>query len=1607
MATSAGQIVFDITADDSSFKSTLSGVESTVKSSMSSAASAMSSETEKMVNSAKSASGEIDSSFKGSGSTLSSEIKSGAESAGSSFSTLAEKAKTASGKISESSEKSKSSLDGMGIKSVAIGSMIANALQSAASAVINFGKESIEAYKEAESNLTIFEQEATNAGWSKTLQEEVVRANGLVSQSTNEAIAKTAVNLGVQSTAAKDLVNSVDMAGTSLYGLNVSTQNTSRLSMMFSRSIESGTITQLSRYVGVLSTAQQAQYKADDETQRAAMLQELLAAKTAGVNAAFLATPAGQIKVFSNSLEQLKVDTGALLEGGGDVNEWMEQLTTTLDAGVNIISTMAPKIITAVSGAVQAIAPQIPSIIEKILPSLVDGTVKLVEALIKVLPNIMGALVSAIPQIIGDLIKDGDAGPLLLAGAALLTKAFGPMLIKKLVADGLFQGLATSLSSKISGALSSAKTASSGAESVSTSGASVIEKTASSDTASVASSAESAASDSEAVAGDVSKVSSAMKTIQSGMVTLILAAAVIAAFAGAIWLVDKAVPSNFSELIPKLVLVGSVIVAMGVIGTAASTLGDLDVAGIGVLTLAAAPLLAFAIAIWAVNTAIPSNFGELVAKLAIVGLVIVAMGVLEVAIASTGIGIAALATGAAGLALAAAPLITFALAIWLVNTAVPSNMSSLIPKFAVLGTVVVAMVALSGVFALIAPAAVIAVIGSAAAAGLVALITTMIGNLNKISSTSIDQAGIKTGIKSIATSMTTIMDTLQSQGFTGFGKVVQSFEQLGIVASVTLMTGMFVTIQQHINALNQIDKGNKDSSIASIKFIESEIKSISDSIGGNNIFSTFINMYKNFAGLGLTAEITAMTALFRTIQDNINQLNSLSKGDKNASIASIQFIESEIKSISDNIGGGGLLGIATAAIADFKNLFSMGLAAEIMAMTKEFQGIQSNIDKLNQLDSGNKNASKASITFIESEISDISSKIGGGNVFTAFAAEANAFVQADYLKKVTAVVKALTDIASGIAKIGSTKLPSSKETTSQIDDLAKVVNEVSDKFSTKGVLMTALNMLGANATTIDSSQVKAAASVISSLANMTGNLNKIATTKLPDKTSITNILDAYAADISIIKDKFSTVKGGIGQWLGGSSVIDTATISAAEKALNSMNQMGSAFSKLQGPPAGTQAKIISILGELKTISNNLSEQSGGIANSIGNFISGTSKIKDISGMVSTINNLTKVSQALGKLQGPPAGTAKKITDVAGEIKEIGNDFTGIKVVNSGTINGMDNTVKALATLSTDLSKITAPSGAASKIISSIASAIKSAADSSAGSFTNIGKGIVTDIANGLTSNTSILAADARNLQGTIYNNLNSKINDGGLRGLGYNVDTQVDNGIRSNMSGVAQAARDIQGTVYNNLNDKINDGGIRGMGWNVGSVFEAGMRANFSGIAQAARDMQGTIYNNLAAKINDGGIRGQGWNAGVMLDQGMAAGVNAWIGTVNSAMGNLSNSAISKLKTLLGIHSPSTVTAEMGSYLVQGLANGIKDAQDLAVKAATDLSDAVSGAININPTVATSSVLPSLSTNTTTTGGTMSASKNKNITLYFQNNNITRTSTKKLLSDLSWELQKA
>lgn len=83
------------------------------------------------------------------------------------------------------------------------------------------------------------------------------------------------------------------------------------------------------------------------------------------------------------------------------------------------------------------------------------------------------------------------------------------------------------------------------------------------------------------------------------------------------------------------------------------------------------------------------------------------------------------------------------------------------------------------------------------------------------------------------------------------------------------------------------------------------------------------------------------------------------------------------------------------------------------------------------------------------------------------------------------------------------------------------------------------------------------------------------------------------------------------------------------------------------------------------------------------------------------------------------------------------------------------------------------------------------------------------------------------------------------------------------------------------------------------------------------------------------------FDIGKNLIQGLINGVNNMIETAKNAVANVGNAVIDKVKNVLGIHSPSTVFAEIGGYIDQGLANGITSAVSYVATAMQGVVDAV------------------------------------------------------------------
>jgi hypothetical protein len=82
------------------------------------------------------------------------------------------------------------------------------------------------------------------------------------------------------------------------------------------------------------------------------------------------------------------------------------------------------------------------------------------------------------------------------------------------------------------------------------------------------------------------------------------------------------------------------------------------------------------------------------------------------------------------------------------------------------------------------------------------------------------------------------------------------------------------------------------------------------------------------------------------------------------------------------------------------------------------------------------------------------------------------------------------------------------------------------------------------------------------------------------------------------------------------------------------------------------------------------------------------------------------------------------------------------------------------------------------------------------------------------------------------------------------------------------------------------------------------------------------------------------FDIGKNLIQGLIDGVNNMIETAKNAVANVGTAVIDKVKNVLGIHSPSTVFAEIGGYIDQGLANGITGSLGYVNDAMNKLVDA-------------------------------------------------------------------
>ena len=198
-------------------------------------------------------------------------------------------------------------------------------------------------------------------------------------------------------------------------------------------------------------------------------------------------------------------------------------------------------------------------------------------------------------------------------------------------------------------------------------------------------------------------------------------------------------------------------------------------------------------------------------------------------------------------------------------------------------------------------------------------------------------------------------------------------------------------------------------------------------------------------------------------------------------------------------------------------------------------------------------------------------------------------------------------------------------------------------------------------------------------------------------------------------------------------------------------------------------------------------------------------------------------------------------------------------------------------------------------------------------------------------------------------------------GIGEKLANAFKTGWESSYPTLSQVGEEAQSKIWRAIEDKMDDEWHQGE-W-MATKFLEGWRSRINADAfEAGHAMQDGIWRGVEAHIADEWWQGQAlsnsfvngiwakqgdwWWTGDNMVAGVAGGINRNMWQISQAAGNISQVAVNKLKTLLDIHSPSRVMAELGGFVAQGFAEGITDQLEDVQNAGEALAEAVMDGYN-------------------------------------------------------------
>lgn len=175
------------------------------------------------------------------------------------------------------------------------------------------------------------------------------------------------------------------------------------------------------------------------------------------------------------------------------------------------------------------------------------------------------------------------------------------------------------------------------------------------------------------------------------------------------------------------------------------------------------------------------------------------------------------------------------------------------------------------------------------------------------------------------------------------------------------------------------------------------------------------------------------------------------------------------------------------------------------------------------------------------------------------------------------------------------------------------------------------------------------------------------------------------------------------------------------------------------------------------------------------------------------------------------------------------------------------------------------------------------------------------------------------------------------------------NGLIDIFTGLASGIVNVFSGIINVVSGVINTivGLISGLVSGDFSQLKEGLSQIGQGILQALGGVGEAVVGIFGGIIDFlGGVVSSFWDAGCNIVQGLIDGIISIGQNIWNSLTAVFQSIIDGVKSLFGIASPSTVMAEIGGFIIQGLINGITALVDGVISIFTGIADTITGIID-------------------------------------------------------------